>query len=477
MSRITALLLLAAVAFAGEPTRLELAQSNIPFGKTWYGVYLQGKKSGFASRTISREKDEIVVSTVVHVEISSMGKPVTMDIVDEARFAATPPYTYQGGKMVMASPKGKTDISARREGDQLLLKLEASREMKKPAPDFTLADALGGELWVREPRKVGDTITVRAYTLATTQNSLMTMRVGKVEEAVVQGVPLTYYHVLSKDSAMGPLGTSRISSQGEMLSMVMGNFMESRLEPEKIAKQLEKSGDLFFESFIRPDQPLGDPRKVRALVLEVTGKGIDAIQSGPQQTVTPVGEGVIRLALGVKHGAPVKATEAEIAENLEETVEFPVKNATIQALARGAIGDATTVREKVDRLVYFVSRYVDDTLRPEPVTVLQVMAEANGDCQEHSIFFATLARAAGIPARTVAGLGYVPGKMNAFGGHAWNEVVIDGHWIPVDSTWHETTVDAAHIRVGEGMRGLTQMSWALGALKLKVIEVERDEGK
>jgi transglutaminase-like putative cysteine protease len=54
-----------------------------------------------------------------------------------------------------------------------------------------------------------------------------------------------------------------------------------------------------------------------------------------------------------------------------------------------------------------------------------------------------MARALGVPARTVAGLLYAKGR---FYYHAWAEVYL-GDWVAVDPTLDQVPADAAHVRV------------------------------
>ena len=99
-----------------------------------------------------------------------------------------------------------------------------------------------------------------------------------------------------------------------------------------------------------------------------------------------------------------------------------------------------------------------------------------GDCTEHTLLLTTLARAVGIPARSVSGLVYMGDAYRAFGGHAWNEVVIDGRWVPVDATWGQMQLDAAHLRLaadGESMMA----EGALGGAKLELVAVTKSKPK
>jgi transglutaminase-like putative cysteine protease len=86
--------------------------------------------------------------------------------------------------------------------------------------------------------------------------------------------------------------------------------------------------------------------------------------------------------------------------------------------------------------------------------------------------FTNLTRAAGIPAREVSGLLYVGDDSRAFGGHAWNEVVLDGVWVPIDASMNQTEVDATHISYGTQERAARNLLSTLGNLKFKLIEVQ-----
>jgi len=83
-----------------------------------------------------------------------------------------------------------------------------------------------------------------------------------------------------------------------------------------------------------------------------------------------------------------------------------------------------------------------------------------------------LARAAGVPAREVSGLMYMGDDVRAFGAHAWNEVVLDGRWVPVDPTWNETELDAAHVTLDRDGHSSAMME-TLGRLTFRVQALDR----
>ena len=105
-------------------------------------------------------------------------------------------------------------------------------------------------------------------------------------------------------------------------------------------------------------------------------------------------------------------------------------------------------------------------------TIHDLIDRRRGDCKSYALLFTTLARANGVPSREVAGLLYVGDDGKAFGGHAWNEVVLDGFWVPVDASLDETEVNATHLCFGTDKTAAKNLLETMGTLKLRVVEVK-----
>jgi hypothetical protein len=123
-------------------------------------------------------------------------------------------------------------------------------------------------------------------------------------------------------------------------------------------------------------------------------------------------------------------------------------NERIKALAKRAVGDVRTPREKADRIQAFVAEYiVGKGFDVGFATATEVAANRSGDCTEHSVLTAALARAAGIPARGVGGIMRVPTRNSKtqFGWHMWTQVWIDGQWIDLDAAFGQSECDPFHI--------------------------------
>jgi Transglutaminase-like superfamily len=138
----------------------------------------------------------------------------------------------------------------------------------------------------------------------------------------------------------------------------------------------------------------------------------------------------------------------------------------VQAQASEIVGrerDPTRAARLIGDWVY---RHLERRAGVGMPSAAQVLAQRRGDCNEHTVLYVALARAAGIPARTAAGLAYVGGR---FYYHAWPEVYL-GDWVAVDPTFGQFPADAGHVRVTVGgLARQLELLRLVGSLKLEVL--------
>jgi hypothetical protein len=117
--------------------------------------------------------------------------------------------------------------------------------------------------------------------------------------------------------------------------------------------------------------------------------------------------------------------------------------------------------------------WLDVNIEKRPVLsipdALATLENRVGDCNEHAVLLAALARAAGLPARIEAGLVHLKGR---FYYHAWNQLFLGG-WITVDAALKQFPADATHIRLirGNPIDQLDLLGF-MGNLKLSVVDVQ-----
>ncbi len=216
-----------------------------------------------------------------------------------------------------------------------------------------------------------------------------------------------------------------------------------------------------LSGFIDPARPYGP------LTLEVSG--IDAAKLPSDGDVQRVNGARVTLTTPDPSTWPVLPVRGT--SDLEATPTVPVDHPEIVAKAREVVGDAPDRATAARRLSEFVHDYVQKVPTIGIPNGLEVLHTAQGDCNEHTALYVSLARAAGIPARIAAGVVYSAQLGQAFYYHAWPEVRIgpDESWVPVDPTFGEFPAHATHLQLvtGDLDRQLEIMA-SMGKLRLAV---------
>lgn len=117
-----------------------------------------------------------------------------------------------------------------------------------------------------------------------------------------------------------------------------------------------------------------------------------------------------------------------------------------------------------------IARWVHDSIVPDPAasdaSAAEVLARRRGDANEVARLTVALARAAGIPARPVAGLLWADGRFHY---HAWSEVYL-ARFVPIDPMLDQVPADAAHVpMLDNGLDARAELMRLLGHLDLEVV--------
>lgn len=177
---------------------------------------------------------------------------------------------------------------------------------------------------------------------------------------------------------------------------------------------------------------------------------------------------------------------AHFSEYLRATAVCDAADSRIKRLSRRAVRGHKTPAEKADALRKFVTDYITDkNMDVGFATASEVARNRSGDCTEHGVLLAALARAAGLPARGVSGLVEIPRGYNpsddasAFGFHMWTQVYIAGQWVGIDAAMRQTDCHPNHIAVSivpfgdEGlMNTAVSLIPLLGQLEIEVLDVK-----
>jgi Transglutaminase-like superfamily len=227
-------------------------------------------------------------------------------------------------------------------------------------------------------------------------------------------------------------------------------------------------------SLVRLDRPIARPAELKRMAVELSGMpaNLPLFSGGGQKAVRIEGDKV----LVSMENAPLPSSEngpsaADVSGNstyLESGGANAQGNGELTAGGNEITGGEKDPRKKVEKLAHWFAAEVaesgDDNRSP-----LETLRSKKGNCLSRARLYVALARTAGIPARLVSGLVYVPGK--GFLYHSWAEAQAGG-WLPVDPCRGQVPADVTHIKLAEGdsPEEMAPLAGLVGRLKAKVVE-------
>src|SRR4029077_10037844 len=134
---------------------------------------------------------------------------------------------------------------------------------------------------------------------------------------------------------------------------------------------------------------------------------------------------------------------------------------TVRAIVAEVTGGAADAWDRAQRLTRWVTEHMTFDAGIAFAPAAELARDRHGTCAGYAVLLASLLRAAHIPARLDLGLVYAGG---IFGGHAWVEAWIGGHWVPLDAALPgDGPADAARIALARDAleRGPRAMAAAL----------------
>ena len=208
--------------------------------------------------------------------------------------------------------------------------------------------------------------------------------------------------------------------------------------------------------------------------------------SGERQKADKKGDKGTTVILKVKKvyppGAPLqlplgKDTKKKFAKYLSSNKYLESDNSALIELA-GKIRNKEKNSYKVAiNLAKWVFKNLKKQGSPSYSTALGALKQRRGDCSEHSVLFAALLRAAGIPSRVVFGMAY---KKGGFFVHMWTEVFV-GKWVSIDAHWGQGNSDVGHIALRKSsLKSVKDLSEIMkdatsigGRLRAEILKVSR----
>ncbi len=446
--------LLAALVHRQQPPsdvpRIELEHSELTTPERverdeWFGIYQGDRKIGWAHRTTTRGPDGLAFRDDSSFRLAMLG---TEQRVQTSLSATTDPsHALRGFRFRLVSPAAtfaaSGDVTPERvriehgtNGEENTLEIPLEEPIHLPT---TLRSKLA--LWDAEPGARHEAVVFSPLTM---KNETLSVVVKGRETIEGPHGPIETVRVAEEHQGIG--ASAWIARDGTTIreEATLG-FRMQREVPEVAVSNVEGSApvDLALENRIPLDGRIDDPRQATELRLAVDGRAADRIPADPPRQ--RISNGVLEIrreSLAPREAGAPPPDDSYLAASPFVESDAP----EIVAQAREIIGDEADAQRKALRLV----RWVEGNLSQEPSVTIPsaraVLQSRRGDCNEHAVLLAALARAAGIPARVVAGVVYAD---DGFYYHAWNELWL-GRWISADAIFGQMPADATHVKFLEG---------------------------
>jgi len=504
-------LCLPGMARAAEPT-VTTRPADLPaegvIDEGWFIVQMQGQHCGHMHSVMRRAGDEIRTESSMAIEVSRADTKLKIGIQQEYR------ETLAGDavsfRQVQTLGEMPSTVTGTIKGDRLtIVEEQAGAKHKKEYPwDAGVRFAWGQLLEHRhhglEP---GTTFTVKTYEPSVRPDGAIETVIkviGKAEVDVL-GTKRRLHHVTATMKLGGATGTAAAALPMELVS---DNWLDDEAEPVvttmdvgPIKMTLYKStrekamatgapAEMFLQTFVKAKGTVAaDAQRVKyRLRLPSDGRmNMPDLPNTDMQTFKRISDREATLEVKRTDWEALKASKeigAAQPEYLRASAMVDINDRRIKRLARRAVDASDRPTDQADALRKFVTGYINEKgLGVGFATATEVARNRRGDCTEHGVLLAALARAAGIPARGVSGLIDIPASFGVkglhFGYHMWTQVYINGKWVDLDAAMRQTDCAPTHIAISilplndegliDSVRALLPL---MGRLEIEILESE-----
>ena len=479
---------------------------------TWMNIYQQGHKIGYTHRTFSRQEQGFKLREEVFMRIQTMG--VVQGISLKTEGALNQDMTLAAFDFDLTSnlfsfhARGKVDkdrmsIVTKVSGDERRYELPLKEQVQLSQGVF--ARALHADL------KPGQELTVSVF-------DPMTMGSRPVRLSFVGEQTLTIMgrrQTLKKYAVdfMGARQYAWLDREGDVVREegILGMALE-KTTPEEALAGLASSGSTDLTDLASVDARVQIPDPVGLQVLKVKLSNIDAgalmLAEGRQTYARGLltirkevrkNSGDIRRddrgkkkdsagRAGRDHAAGERDGVARINGDqtrgsqkyddrvlkdrqayLASTPFIQTSNPSIRTQAGAIVSRDDGDEQKARKIVAWVFKNIEKRPVLSVSNAVETLKNRVGDCTEHAVLVAALARAASIPTLIETGLVYQRGR---FYYHAWNAFWLDkwGGWVTADAVMNQLPADVTHLRFVRGeVETQLDLMGVVGKIKLQVI--------
>jgi hypothetical protein len=454
---------------SGSPAPVSLSDA-LSGRDTWMSIHQAGNKIGYSHAILIPRGDGYLLTEELHMGLKIMGLAQNLALHMEGVLQSD--LALSSFRFRMSSGRFRFEAKGEVSGNTLSVRLVAP-ENPQPvtigieAPIYLSSAILAavGTMGLG----TGDRKTFHIFDPATMSREPVTIRVAGKEEIRIMGDMLATTRVTL--SFRGATQSAWIGETGEVLREegFLGITSEKTTPLEaRSGFTAGSGGDLAGLASVASNVPIQDPVRLVLLKVEIGGVDLGRLRLGRGRQHLEGNVLLIQkegLAPASRKGEPEDREPGKA--DLESTPFIQSEHPEIRDLARRIVAGRDGTLSMVSGLVSWIRENIERRPVISLPDALSTLKNRSGDCNEHAVLMAALARAVGIPTEIEAGLVYLDGR---FYYHAWNRVYAGG-WISVDATFGQIPADVTHIRLASGgLDGQMDLIGVIGRLRLTVLD-------
>jgi len=440
---------------------------------TWMNILQKNTKIGYVHRQFSKTDEGYRFRESILMQVNTMGMAQEVRVLSEGDLH--PDLTLLSFRMELISGLFRFKARGSQDGKKLTLFMgtpPSEEKVEIPLQEKLYPAAGIHEAVVRENLKAGQRKLFSVFDPLTLSHRPFQVTVLGEEPVTVMG-----REEKTRKVSLDFMGTRQFAWIGEDGAIVKEEgFLGIQLV--KVSREEALTGgsgalseDLTDIAAIPSNVPIEKVDGLHALRVKIDGvKGQDLFIHGGRQSLKG---SILTIRKESMENLPDRIFQSPPSRDgktyLESTPFIQAQDPVIKAQVRAILLPRDNVPVKAEKLVSWVYK----NIRKRPVLSLpnavETLKNLMGDCNEHAVLLAALARAADIPADVEAGIVYQNGR---FYYHAWNVLYL-GRWITADATLGQMPADVTHIRFVRGTERQGDIIGLIGNLRLKILEQKK----
>jgi len=441
---------------------------RVPEKDSWMNILQNGRKIGTSHTFISKTTKGYLLKETLYIRLNTMG--LIQDLILKTAGKLNKDFTLSSFDFEISSGRFNFSAQGSISGNVLSLKTQdfgSTKEVHTKIKERLYASSGIVHAAYAAGMKPGDEFSLHVFDPMSMSTQPVTIKVVGRESILNMGIQKKSMKIMMQ--YQGTTQLAWIGEHGEVIRVKgpLGLSLEKTTRKNVLFGHLaESSQDLAEIASIRSNVILDNPLKLERIKVEISGINTkDVHLKGGRQVLkdnvlTIQKEDMAKLYDGVINTNTISDRFLRPEPFIES--DHP----KIMNLVKKIVTDNDTPFEKANKLMIWVNKNIEKRPVLSLPDALSTLINKVGDCNEHAVLLAALARASAIPARIEAGLVYLNGR---FYYHAWNLLYI-GKWVTVDATFGQIPADVTHIRFSSGrLQQQLDIMNVIGRVKLKIL--------